>query len=283
METNDKILEKAQLVLLGAMCGDIIGSAYEFTPTKDLNFPLIKSSSRPTDDSVCSIAIADALISATSHATDSLATIFTQSLQRWCRKYPRAGYGGHFHSWIRLEKPYPYNSWGNGSAMRVSPVGAISRNLNQVMTLAEESASVTHNHPEGVKGAQATAVAIYLALRGATKEEIKSLIEKGFGYDLSRRYSDIQPDYSFDVSCQGSVPEAIICFLTATDYESTIRYAVAMGGDADTMGAIAGGIAAAYYGEIPIHILKECEQRIPYDMKEVIKNFNDLLTSVYSK
>lgn len=284
METNDKILEKAKLVLFGAMCGDIIGSAYEFTPTKDLNFQLIKSSARPTDDSVCSIGIADALLIAASRHSNTLEEApFTESLQKWCRKYPRAGYGGHFHSWIRLEKPYPYNSWGNGSAMRVSPVGAISRNLNQVMTLAQESASVTHNHPEGIKGAQATAIAIYLALRGASKEEIKSLIEKGFGYDLSRSYYDIQPDYSFDVSCQGSVPEAIICFLTATDYESTIRHAVAMGGDADTMGAIAGGIAAAYYGEIPANLLSECEKRIPNDMKEVIRNFNGLLASVYAK
>lgn len=273
METKNNILNKAKLVLLGAICGDIIGSAFEFRPTKLLNFPLFKPTSSPTDDTVCSIAIAYALIHKLS---------FTESLQYWCRKYPRAGYGGHFRSWINLENPYPYNSWGNGSAMRVSPVGAISRNLNEVMTLAERSAEVTHNHPEGIKGAQVTATAIYFALRGMTKEEIKSFIEKGFGYNLSRKYTDIQPDYYFDVSCQGSVPESIICFLNSTDYESTIRLAVAMGGDADTMGAIAGGIAAAYYGEIPSHIIEECESRIPEDMMEVIRNFNSRLEDIFS-
>ncbi len=306
-EMNEGVLEKAKLVLLGAMCGDIIGSAYEFRPTKFLNFPLFKPVSRLTDDSVCSIGIADALLVAASHSTDKTTSKainttsedyaaenaseaakfeeapFTECLQRWCRKYPRAGYGGHFAYWIMLDEPLPYNSWGNGSAMRVSPVGAIAQDMNEVMTLAKASASVTHNHREGVKGAQATAAAIYLALRGANKEEIKTFIETEFGYNLSRKYSDIQPDYSFDVSCQGSVPEAIICFLTADDYESTIRHCVAMGGDADTMGAIAGGIAAAYYGEIPEYILSECEKLIPNDMKEVIKRFNNLLTTIYTK
>lgn len=273
MKSNE-LLNKAKLVLLGAICGDIIGSSYEFCPVKVLKFPIVTRFSHPTDDSVCSVAIADSFVSGTS---------LTKSLQTWCRKYPHAGYGGHFSRWIMLKEPHPYNSWGNGSAMRVSPVGAIAGNLDEAMTLAKKTAEITHNHPEGIKGAQATATAIFFALRGMLKEEIKSFIEKGFDYDLSRQYYDIQPDYSFDVSCQGSVPEAMICFLTATDYESTVRHAVAMGGDADTMGAIAGGIAAAYYGEIPQHILKECEQRIPEDMKEVIKKFNEKLESIYGE
>ncbi len=161
--------------------------------------------------------------------------------------------------------------------MRVSAVGAYAQSIEEVLDMAEASAIVSHNHPEGIKGAQATAIAIYLALEGNSKETIKEQIGSRFGYDLNRRYSDIQPNYSFDVSCQGSVPEAIIAFLESRDFESAVRMAVAYGGDADTQAAITGGIAAAFYGCIPHYILKECNSRLPLDMKEVITQFNSAL------
>lgn len=268
LTTTEKVpLNKRSLVLLGAICGDIIGSWYEFCSTKRIDFELFTDQSRFTDDTVCSIAIADALMNGND---------FVGKLKYWCRKYPKAGYGGNFNWWFRQDRPQPYNSFGNGSAMRVSAVGAFAKSTDDTLTLAQESAIVSHNHPEGIKGAQATALAINLALRGCSKEEIKSQIEDNFGYDLNRRYADIQPRYTFDVSCQGSVPEAIIAFLESSDYESAIRMAVAYGGDADTQAAIAGGIAAAYYGVIPYYILKECLSRLPLDMKEIIVKLNQV-------
>lgn len=261
-------LTPRELVVIGAICGDTIGSAYEFHPVKSTDFTLLSSWSRFTDDTVCTVAVADAIMGDMD---------FTSSLQSWCRKYPRAGYGGAFRKWIRSESPAPYNSWGNGSAMRVSPAGAWANSMEEALALAEDSAKVTHNHPEGIKGAQATAAAIYGALNGMSKEEIKNCIEANFGYDLSRDYAEIQPGYSFDVSCQGSVPEAIIAFLNGTDYESTVRLAVAMGGDADTMAAIAGGIAAAYYGEIPQWIIDDCMSCLPDDLRSVAATFNSRL------
>ena len=260
-------LNRRSSVLMGAICGDIIGSWYEFCSTKRIDFELFTDQSRFTDDTVCSIAIADALMNGND---------FIGKLKYWCRKYPKAGYGGKFNWWFRRDAPQPYNSWGNGSAMRVSAVGAFAKSTDETLMLAEQSAVVSHNHPEGVKGAQATALAINLALRGCSKKEIKSQIEDKFGYDLNRQYADIQPRYTFDVSCQGSVPEAIIAFLESSDYESAIRMAIAYGGDADTQAAIAGGIAAAYYGTIPEYILMECLSRIPLDMKEIIVKFNQV-------
>ncbi len=257
---------KTSLVLVGAICGDIIGSAYERSKVKDIHFRLFTTRSGFTDDTVCTIAIADALINKKP---------WVQTLQDWCRKYPYAGYGGMFRKWFASENPMPYKSWGNGAAMRVSAVGAIGKTETEVLTLAKSTAEITHNHPEGIKGAQATALAVYLALNGMSKEQIKDKIESEFGYNLSRKYEEIQPGYKFDVSCQGSVPEAIIAFLTSSDYESSVRLAVALGGDADTQAAIAGGIAAAYYGAIPSYILSECYSRIDNRMKDVIKQFND--------
>lgn len=268
LKAKDKgSLNKRSLVLIGAICGDIIGSWYEFCSTKRINFELFTNRSRFTDDTVCSIAIADALMNGND---------FVGKLKYWCRKYPRAGYGGNFNWWFRQDNPQPYNSWGNGSAMRVSAIGAFAKSTKETLKLAEESAIVSHNHPEGVKGAQAIALAINLALQGCTKEEIKSQIETHFGYDLNRKYADIQPRYTFDVSCQGSIPEAIIAFLESADYESAIRMAVAYGGDADTQAAITGGIAAAYYGAIPDNIITECLNRLPLDIKEFIAKFNQV-------
>lgn len=263
--SKDNRSTKAKCVLRGAVCGDIIGSVYEWHRTKDYNFKLSTKRSRFTDDTVCSIAVADAIMQGVP---------FDSKLQEWCRKYPRAGYGGKFKHWITAENPTPYGSFGNGSAMRVSPVGAISSSVQECLELAENSAKVTHNHPEGIKGAQAVALAIYLSLEGFDKDYIKNELESRFEYDLSRNYEDIQKDYRFRSSCQESVPEAIIAFLISHDYESAVRRAVAYGGDADTQAAIAGSIAAAYYGEIPDSIIEECMAKLPDEMKTVIGNLD---------
>ena len=247
--------------IIGAICGDILGSCYEDAEIKYLDHPLCLRDDRFTDDTVCTIAVADAIIN---HIP------FAEALRTWCRKYPHAGYGGTFRRWFRSDDAQPYNSWGNGSAMRVSAAGAFASTLDEAIELAKRSAEVTHNHPEGIKGAQATAAAIYLAKTGRSKDEIKAFVEHIFGYDFNRSYEDIQVCYSFDVSCQGSVPESIICFLVSNDYEDSIRHAIALGGDADTMAAICGSIAAAFYGEIPETILSHCMNRLPNDMKEIL-------------
>lgn len=265
--TDNSPFNKRSLALIGAICGDIIGSWYELCSTKRTDFDLFTDHSRFTDDTVCSVAVADALLNGND---------FVGKLKYWCRKYPNAGYGGKFKRWFRQDNPQPYNSWGNGSAMRVSAIGAFAKSTDEALSLAEASAIVSHNHPEGVKGAQATALAINLALEGYTKEEIKARIETLFGYDLNRKYADIQSLYNFDVSCQGSVPEAIIAFLESWDYESAIRMAVAYGGDADTQATITGGIAAAYYGAIPDYILKESLKRLPHDIKAIVVKFNEI-------
>lgn len=254
-------ITKANLPILGAICGDIIGSVFEHDGEKNYDFDLFYRDATITDDTVCTIAVADALEGGKP---------IDITLQQWCRKYPYVGYGGSFRRWIRSEDPKPYNSWGNGAAMRVSAVPRFADNIEDVVRLATDSAIVTHNHPEGIKGAVATACAIYLTQHGKSKDEIKSYIQDTCGYDLDRKYADIQPDYKFDVSCQGSVPESLICFLESDSYEDTIRKAIAMGGDTDTMAAIAGGIAAAFYGEIPEEILSHCIKRLPGDMTELL-------------
>ncbi|MCM1293477.1 MAG: ADP-ribosylglycohydrolase family protein [Bacteroides sp.] len=265
--SNEKIsrVDRARMVVRGAVCGDIVGSAYEFRPTKEMNFQLLVKRSRFTDDTVCTIAVTDALMSGYD---------FRDRLLDWCRRYLHAGYGRGFFNWITARDPQPYDSWGNGSAMRVSAVGAYAKSEDEVLDLALKTAEVTHNHPEGIKGAQATALAIYMALNSCRKDEIRQRLETQFGYDLSRRYADIQPDYRFRVSCQQSVPEAIIAFLGADDYESTIRRAVALGGDADTQACISGGIAAAYYGTIPQTLLDGCMSLLPEQMINVIEKFD---------
>ena len=267
------MITKPALAVWGAICGDVVGSAYEFHPTKDYNFRLFTRFSRFTDDTVCTLAIADALL----HSEP-----FDDALQKWCRRYGYAGYGGMFRKWIGMSHPRPYNSYGNGSAMRVSSCGVLADSLTDAIELALESAEVTHNHPEGIKGAQATAAAIYMGLHKResgieSKSDIKQLLEQMFGYNLSRDYQEIKADYKFEVSCQRSVPEAIIAFLASDDYESTIRRAVALGGDADTQAAIAGSIAAAYYGEIPLRILSKVCELLPDDMLELLDELNDQL------
>lgn len=258
-----QIVNERNLPIIGAICGDILGSGYEWNPVKTLEMDLCQSKDEITDDTVCTIGVTDAIINNIP---------YEESLRNWCRRYSNSGYGSSFRRWFMKENAEPYNSWGNGSAMRVSAAGTLSNSLEETLRLAKESAEVTHNHPEGIKGAQATASAIYMAKTGSSKEEIKDYIQSKFGYDLERKYKDIQPSYHFDVSCQGSVPESIICFLESNDYEDAIRHSIAMGGDADTMAAITGSIAAAYYKEIPENILSHCLIRIPQDMKDILKS-----------
>ena len=250
--------------MLGAIAGDIIGSVYEKDPVEQLNFPLFQEGSRFTDDTVLTVAVADALLSNTA---------FEGKVKSYARRYPMAGYGGTFIRWMTGLINGPYNSWGNGSAMRVSPVGFAYEQLVDVMKVAEASAAITHNHPEGIKGAQAVAACIYLARTGFGKPLIKDHVERIFGYDLEQSLEEIRPDYGFDVSCQGSVPQSIQAFLESQNWESAVRNAVYLGGDADTMACIAGSIAEAFYGGVPVEIEKEVMGRIPEEFREVISDF----------
>ena len=199
---------------------------------------------------------------------------YAEAYQLYGRKYFHKGFGPRFRSWIYSENPEPYNSWGNGSAMRVSPVGWYSNSLDEIMAEAKRSAEVTHNHPEGIKGAQSTASAIYMARTGKSKNEIKKFISDTFGYNLERKIDDIRPGYKFDVSCQGSVPEAIITFLESSDFEDAIRLAVSIGGDSDTIACITGGIAEAYYHTVPEHIIESVFKILPEQMKKIVETFS---------
>ena len=252
--------------MLGAIAGDVIGSVYEHHPIKTTDFPLFQRRSRFTDDTVLTVAIAYAIL----HETD-----YALALRTLGRRYPRAGYGASFFTWLSVDHSPPYNSWGNGSAMRVSPVGFAFDTLDQVLDEAKRSAEVSHNHPEGVKGAQAVALAVFLARQGQSKAVIAAEISQRFGYDLQRTVEEIRPQYRFDVSCQGSVPEAIISFLDADDYEGAVRNAISLGGDSDTLACIAGGIAHAFYGEIPDEIAQPVRARLPQEFLDVITEFQD--------
>lgn len=261
-------MEDKQLIpLMGAICGDIIGSTYEGHQTKRFDFKLFTQWSQLTDDTVLTVAVADWILSGRN---------LVECVQSWGLRYPRAGYGGAFRSWLRADNPQPYNSWGNGSAMRVSPVGWAFDNLDMVLEKARDSAEITHNHPEGVKGAQAVAAAIFMARNGASKDEIRQYASDKFGYFLGRTINEIKPTYQFDVSCQGSVPESIIAFLESSDYETAVRLAVSLGGDADTMAAIAGSIAAAYYKSIPAFLLSTCWNKLTPDIKEIVLHFGEM-------
>jgi|SRR5579862_7093744 ADP-ribosylglycohydrolase len=225
--------------MLGAIAGDIIGSVHEFLGQKTRDFPLFVADSTFTDDTVLTIAVADHLLTGAP---------YVDNFHRYTKAYPGRGYGIGFHDWVRSGSRSPYNSWGNGSAMRVSPVAYAFPTLDEVLAEAKASAEVTHNHPEGIRGAQATAAAVFLAREKKSKSEIRAAIEERFGYVLRRTVAEIQPTYSFNESCQDTVPQAIISFLDSNNYEDTIRNAVSLGGDADTLSCIAGGIAGAFYG-----------------------------------
>ena len=266
--------------MYGAILGDIIGSPFEFDrgdETKD--FKLFSRRSHFTDDSVMTLAVCEALLKVGQDATvKEIEDAVISSMQSWGRRYPHAGYGGYFRRWLTACHPEPYNSFGNGSAMRVSAVGWLYDSLENTRTVAKAIANVTHNHPEGIKGAEATASAIFMARNGSSKEEIKKYIENEFHYDLNRTLNEIRPSYHMDETCQKTVPEAIIAFLEAKDFEDAIRNAVSLGGDTDTLGAITGSIAEAYY-RIPEWLMTECRKRINRDMRVVLDDFNDALSN----
>jgi ADP-ribosylglycohydrolase len=250
--------------MLGAIVGDIVGSIYEFDNHRSKDFPLFGNGCDYTDDTVLTVAVAECIMNNGDYA---------EYIKAYARKFPARGYGGMFAQWIRSDNMEAYNSWGNGSAMRVSAVGFAYDDLQSVVAEAKRSAEVTHNHPEGIKGAQATAVAIYMARKSQTKEKIKAAIAKSFGYDLDRTVDEIRPVYEFNESCQGTVPEAIIAFLESTDFEDAIRNAVSLGGDTDTLTCITGGIAEAFYGGVPKAIAEKAMSYLPPLMQDVVKEF----------
>jgi ADP-ribosylglycohydrolase len=250
--------------MLGTIAGDIIGSVYEGDGVKHTNFPLFSPWSRFTDDTVLTIATAKALLTGQGYA---------EVYHDFGRRYPHAGYGGAFRRWLREDHRRPYGSFGNGAAMRVGPVGLAMTTVDDVLAEAERSASPTHNHPEGIRGAQAVALATFLARTGHSKDAIRRQIETRLGYDLSRMVDEIRPTYRFDVTCQGSVPEAIIAFLDSDGVESAIRLAISLGGDADTQAAIAGGIAQAFYRQISKSLAEEVLQRLPEEFRGVMNEF----------
>ncbi len=256
--------------MLGAIAGDIIGSTYEFTRRKGYEFELFTEESRFTDDTVMTLAVAKWLMQdhGDFHPKEQLVS-FIKDLGR---EYPYAGYGSMFHGWLWREESHPYNSYGNGAAMRVSPIGLYADSLEQALALAKISAEVSHSHPEGIKGAQAVAAAVWMANHRYPKVSIREYIQCAFGYDLSRTIEEIRPSYKWDSSCQRSVPEAIIAFLDGNDFEDVVRLAVSLGGDADTQAAIAGGIAACIY-PIPEHIAEECERRLTPELLQIMKEF----------
>lgn len=250
--------------MLGAIAGDIIGSPYEHRPIKTKDFPLFQEDSRFTDDSVMTVAIAQAIMEGRDYA---------QVVREVGRRYPHAGYGGWFRQWLASDEAGPYNSWGNGSAMRVSPVGWAFDEIELVLEQALRSAAITHDHPEGIKGAQASALAVFGARTGWDEPRLRGEIESRFGYDLSESLEEIRPDYEFDVSCQGTVPPAIRCYLEAADFEDAVRNAVSLGGDSDTLACITGAIAEAGFSGVPQHIEPELERRLPSELKQVVRAF----------
>lgn len=262
-----------KLKMFGAVAGDIIGSVYEFWNTKSTDFELFNKNSRFTDDSVMTLAVAKWLTEDEAHTIHYL----IYCMQEMGHLHPNAGYGGHFHGWLWEEGPQPYNSWGNGAGMRVSPVGLYAKTLDEALALAAVTASVSHNHPEGVKGAQAIATSVFLAKQGKTKAEIKTYVENTFGYNLDRTIAEIRPGYSFDVSCQGSAPEAIIAFLEGNSFENVIRLAISLGGDSDTIGAMAGAIAACMY-PIPDEISERCNSLLTDNLREIKDKFFEVVS-----
>ena len=267
--------------MIGAILGDMIGSPYEFDRSpKTKEFPLFSKHSEFTDDSVMTVAVADALLSAMGNTDDEIKTALVESMRKWGKKYPDAGYGGMFYRWLHSKHPEPYGSYGNGSAMRVSAAGWLFGTLEETRHVARLTAEVTHNHPEGIKGAETIASAIFMARTGSSKDEIRAYIIQEFGYDLSRTCDEIRPKYHHVESCQQTVPEAISAFLEGNDFEDVIRTAVSLGGDCDTLTCIAGGIAEAFY-EVPEEIMLECKKRLPEDMLDVITRFMDCRESSF--
>lgn len=250
--------------MLGAIAGDIIGSVFECRPVKTKDFELFTENSIFTDDTVLSIAVASVLLTRSG---------YEQAYREFFRMYPSQGYGYGFSRWAAAPADDPYYSYGNGSAMRVNPIGWVFNNMEDILAEARRSAMVTHNHSEGIKGAQAVAAAIFMARNDYSKAGIKDFITNTFKYDLDRKLDDIRPLYSFDVSCQGSVPESIIAFLESTSYEDAVRNAVSLGGDSDTMACIAGAIAEAYYKYIDTNIISDVFARLPCELAKITQQF----------
>jgi ADP-ribosylglycohydrolase len=259
--------------MLGAIVGDVIGSTREHAPLKTTAFTLFDPTSRFTDDSVLTVATAQAILRGAP---------YEEAYADFGKRYPDAGYGVGFRGWL-FSDGAPVQSWGNGAAMRVSPVGWAFNNIEDVLVEAGRTAAITHGHPEGIKGAQAVALAVFMARAGASKEEIRRRVAARFAYDLHRTISDIRPVYTLDLSCQGSVPEAIIAFLDSTSFEDAVRLAVSLGGDADTQASIAGAIAHAYYGELPTWMVNETRARLPVEFVDIIDAFQAIVSSTVKR
>ena len=251
--------------MIGALAGDIIGSVYEWNNIKTKDFTLFRPECFFTDDSVLTVALAEAILRGSDYEA---------LMKKYYHRYPHAGYGGSFHKWARSSQSGPYNSWGNGAAMRISPAGFAFESLEEVLHQSRVYTALTHNHPEGIKGAQATATAIFLARNGADKLQIKRHLSSSFGYDLDRTCDDIRPVYQFNESCQKTVPEAIIAFLESEGFEDSIRLAISLGGDSDTLACITGGISEAYYG-VPEFISSKVLQILDDDLRAITLEFCD--------
>jgi ADP-ribosylglycohydrolase len=250
--------------MLGAIAGDVIGSVHEASATKSKRFLLFTPDCCFTDDTVLTVAVADCLLSGRP---------YVDAFHKYYHLYPDAGYGGNFIRWASLRQKKPYQSWGNGSAMRVSPIAYAFNSLEEVLAEAKRSAEVTHDHPEGIRGAQATAAAIFMARKERDKQSLKQFIERVFGYRLDFRLRDIRPHYLFDVSCQGSVPESLVAFLESTDYEDAVRNAISLGGDADTMASVAGAVAEAFYGGVPEEIAHQAMELLDDRLRRITAEF----------
>lgn len=250
----------------GAIIGDIIGSPYERNWIKTTDFPLFSRQSEYTDDTVLTVAVADVLVH------DGF---YRRELQHYAQRYPEAGYGRNFKYWAIMASTEPLDSYGNGSAMRVSPVGWAFNTLEEVLQGAKRSALPSHGHAEGILGAQAIAAAVFLARQGESKQSLRSEISRLTGYDLTPTLAQIRPGYRFDVTCRGSVPQALIAFLESHDYESAVRNAVSLGGDSDTLAAMAGAVAEAFYGGVPEALWDQAKPLLPAEFLSVIDAFED--------
>ena len=261
--------------MTGAIFGDIVGSVYEFHNTHNYDFVFLRNYSKPTDDSYMTLAVANALMESRGKDDDTIRVCLVKEMRRIGRMYPDAGYGGMFYGWLGLTDPKPYNSFGNGSAMRVSAAGFMASDEQQCVELATRTALPTHNHPEGIKGAVATALAIHYAMTGRDKDFIHDNVLNTYYPDWSQlRYVDILPGYRFEESCQRTVPAALICFLESKDYADSLKLAIALGGDADTLGAITGPMAYAFYREMPDELVKNAKNKLPQWMLDVNDEFD---------
>lgn len=256
--------------MIGAIIGDIVGSRFEWNNHRSEEFTLLTEKSFFTDDTVLTIATADCLL----HSKD-----YTETYQNYARKYPNSGFGGMFRKWMNASHPKPYGSFGNGSAMRVSPVGWFYSSLDETLKEAKKSAEVTHNHLEGIKGAQAIAAAIFLSRKGSSKQELQSYIESNFHYQLDFDITVLRNSYEFDETCQGSVPQSIYCFLISNSFEDAIRKSISIGGDSDTIACITGSLAEAFYGNIPDEILIETYKRLPPDFLLIIDKMRKFISN----